>query len=344
MKKRAGLLFVVVWAIACICGCGGKEGSQAGGNVKIYLSLSSADTFRTVLVNSAKETAEKNGATLDVYEADESIELQAEQMMERGDESTEDSETIKMGYDQTENNLVKQAQELMIQYWSQYYSLDSLRQRKIQAERSYQSEQNRLSAGMSTQAKVLSAKEAVSSAEASILSGESNLEKTKESLCLMLGWSYGADVEIGELPEPDLEQIGTIDVESDIQVALEKNYSLRLTERRLSNARTDKVRDTLEQTRKNQREAVSVNVKDSYTGLLLARSNYEQACQAFEMERISMDSAKRKLAAGTITANAYYGQEDAYLTAEVGVKTKKLELLNAFVDYEWAVNGLAAAS
>ncbi len=80
MKKRAGLLFVVVWAIACICGCGGKEGSQAGGNVKIYLSLSSADTFRTVLVNSAKETAEKNGATLDVYEADESIELQAEQM------------------------------------------------------------------------------------------------------------------------------------------------------------------------------------------------------------------------------------------------------------------------
>ena len=191
---------------------------------------------------------------------------------------------------------------------------------------------------------MLSAKEAVSSAEASILSGESNLEKTKESLCLMLGWSYGADVEIGELPEPDLEQIGTIDVESDIQVALEKNYSLRLTERRLSNARTDKVRDTLEQTRKNQREAVSVNVKDSYTGLLLARSNYEQAQQAFEMERISMDSAKRKLAAGTITANAYYGQEDAYLTAEAGKKKKKLELLNAFVDYEWAVNGLAAAS
>ncbi len=133
-------------------------------------------------------------------------------------------------------------------------------------------------------------------------------------------------------------------MESDIQVALEKNYSLRLTERRLSNARTDKVRDTLEQTRKNQREAVSVNVKDSYTGLLLARSNYEQAQQAFEMERISMDSAKRKRAAGTITANAYYGQEDAYLTAEAEVKTKKLELLNAFVDYEWAVNGLAAAS
>lgn len=32
MKKRAGLLFVVVWAIACICGCGGgkKVPRQAG--------------------------------------------------------------------------------------------------------------------------------------------------------------------------------------------------------------------------------------------------------------------------------------------------------------------------
>lgn len=80
MKKRAGLWFVVIWAIACICGCGGNKGTQAGGNVKIYLSLSSADTFRTVLVNSAKETAEKNGATLDVHEANESIEVQVEQI------------------------------------------------------------------------------------------------------------------------------------------------------------------------------------------------------------------------------------------------------------------------
>lgn len=84
--------------------------------------------------------------------------IQAEQLMEQGDENTEDSETKKLGYDQTEANLVKQAQEQMISYWSQYYQLDSLRQRKIQAENSYQSEQNRLSAGMSTQAKVLSAR------------------------------------------------------------------------------------------------------------------------------------------------------------------------------------------
>lgn len=270
--------------------------------------------------------------------------IQAEQLMERGDESTEDSETIKLGYDQTEASLVKQAQELMIDYWSQYYSLDSFEQRKIQAETSYQSEQTRLSAGMSTQAKVLSAREAVSSAEASILSAESNLQSTKEKLCLMLGWTYGAEVEIGELPEPDLDQIASIDMEADILTALENNYSLKLTEKRLANARTDTVKQTQQQTQKNQKEAVSNNVKSSYTSLILARSNYEQALQAYELAKTSMESAERRLQAGTITANAYQTQKSSYLTAEVTVRTQKLALLKAMVDYQWAVNGLASAA
>lgn len=270
--------------------------------------------------------------------------LQADQLMERGDESTEDSETIRLGYDQTEANLVKQAQKTMIEYWSQYYTLDSLQEKKLQAVSSYQSEQTRMNAGMSTQAKVLSASEAVSSAEASILSAKSSLEKTKESLTLMLGWSYGSEVTIGELPDPDPAQIEAIDVEADIQKALDNNYSLKLTEKRLKNARTEKVRNTQEQTRKNQREAIATNVKDSYTSLLLARSNYEQAVQACELEKSSMDSAERKFAAGTITRNDYQNQQSSYLTAEVNVRTRKLALLTAMVDYQWAVDGLASAS
>ncbi len=270
--------------------------------------------------------------------------LQAEQLMEQGDESTEDNETVKIGYDQAEANLVKQAQGLMIDYWSQYYSLDSFRQRKLQAEKDYQSEENRLQAGMSTQSKVLTAREAISSAEASLLTAESNLTKTKDSLCLMLGWQYGANVEIGELPEPDFQWMEAIHVEEDIQAAWENNYDLRLTEKRLANARTDKVKSTLEQTRKNQRETIAVNIKDSHASMVLARSNYEQALQAFEMAETSLDSARRKLDAGTITSNAFLSQQTAYETAKVSVQTQKLALLKAMMNYQWAVNGLAQAS
>lgn len=48
----------------------------------------------------------------------------------------------------------------MITYWTQYYNLGSQKARIEQA-KLYQSEQNRLAAGMSTQSKVLSAKESV---------------------------------------------------------------------------------------------------------------------------------------------------------------------------------------
>lgn len=270
--------------------------------------------------------------------------IQADNLMEQGDESVEDSETLKLGYDQTEAGLVQQAQELMISYWNQYYSLESLRERKTLAESSYQSELTRMSAGMSTQAKVLSAKEAVTSAEASILSAESSMEKTKQSLCLLLGWNYGTQVEIGELPELDLDEIWAIDVEADIAKALESNYSIRLTEKRLENARTTKVRDTLSQTLASQQRTVANSVRSTYDSLILSRSSYEQVLQAYEMERVSMDSAQRKLEAGTMTKSAYQSQKSAYLTAEVSVRTQKLSLMQAKLAYDWAVAGLAPAS
>lgn len=269
-------------------------------------------------------------------------EQQAQSLMKQGDESTADAETKKLGYDQTEASLVKQAQGLMITYWNQYYSLDSLRERKNQAETSYQSAQNRLAAGMATQTDVLSAREAVSTAEASILSAESSLAQTKESLCLMLGWSYGVDVKIGELPEPDMEKIASVNLEADIETALQSNYTFRSTEKQLANARSTSVKEKLTQTRKNQQDAISANVKDTYDSMILARSNYEQAQQAYELAAANLSTAANRLSAGIITQNAYQSQESSCLTAEVTVQTQKLALLQAILNYDWAVNGLAS--
>ena len=273
-----------------------------------------------------------------------SSEQQAQSLMEQGDESVEDSETIKLGYDKTEAELVKQAQSLMITYWSQYYSLDISRSAGSQAEASYQTAQNRLAAGMNTQSDVLTAKEAVSNAEASLLSAESSFNTTKENLCQMLGWSYGAQVEIGELPEPDGEAIAAIDLQADIARALENSYSYQITAKQLANARTASGKEKLAQTQKNQKEAISNDVGDKYQSLTLAKSSYDQAVQAYELEQASLASAERKLAAGTITQKAYSEQQASCGNARVAVQTKKLALLQAQVDYDWAVNGLASVS
>lgn len=270
-------------------------------------------------------------------------EQQAKNLMEQGDENTDDQATMRIQYDQAEARLAKQAQGLMITYWTQYYNLDSQKARIEQAKLSYQSEQNRLAAGMSTQSKVLSAKESVSNAEAALVTAESNLASTKENLCLMLGWGYGADVEITELADPDQSKIEAIDVNADIQTALENSYAYRLTQKQLTNARTDTVKEKLTETEKNQRETISNSVKSAYDSLLLAQSNYEQAQSALALEEVSMKSADAKLAAGTITKNTYENQKASYTTAQVTAQTQKLSLLQAMNDYDWAVNGLASA-
>lgn len=270
-------------------------------------------------------------------------EQQAKSLMEQGDENTDDQATMRLQYDQSEAKLAKQAQGLMITYWTQYYNLDGQKARVEQAKLSYQSEQNRLAAGMSTQSKVLSAKESVSNAEAALVTAESNLASTKESLCLMLGWGYGADVEIAELAEPDQSKIAAIDVNADIQTALENSYAYRLTKTQLTNARTDSVKEKLSETEKNQKETISNSVKSAYDSLLLAQSGYEQAQSALALQEVSMKSADAKLAAGTITKNTYESQKASYTTAQVTARTQKLSLLQAMNDYDWAVNGLASA-
>ena len=270
-------------------------------------------------------------------------EQQAKSLMEQGDENTDDQATMRIQYDQAEARLAKQAEGLMITYWTQYYNLDSAKARIAQAKLSCQSEQNRLAAGMSTQAKVLSAKESVSNAEAALVTAESNLASTKESLCLMLGWGYGADVEIAELADPDQSKIAAIDVSADIQTALGNSYAYRLTKTQLTNARTDSVKEKLSETEKNQKETISNSVKSAYDSLLLAQSGYEQAQSALALQEVSMKSADAKLAAGTITKNTYESQKASYTTAQVTARTQKLFLLQAMNDYDWAVNGLASA-
>ncbi len=270
--------------------------------------------------------------------------LQAEELVEKGDKNTDDAKTVKLSNDQTEANLVKQAQELMITYYSQLYNLENLEQSIAKAETSLASEQTKLSAGTTTSSSVLSAQQSVSSAEASLVSGQSNVESTKENLLLMLGWPYGADVVIGELPDPDLEQIAAIDLDADLEAALTNNYSLQITEKQLNNARSASVVEELTQTRANAVQAIQNNVSAAYQSLQLAVSDYEQAVQSYSVEQSSYASAQRQLAAGTITRNSFSNTEASYLQAEVNVRTTKLSLLTALVDYYWNVNGLAATS
>lgn len=186
---------------------------------------------------------------------------QAEKMVEQGDNNVDDGDIKKLGYQQQEAQLVEQAQGLMINYWTQIYSLESLSDRVTQAESSYQSVVTKKQAGMATQ----------------------------------------ADVEICELPEPDLETIGAINVDTDIERALENNYNIRISKKQMANARSATVRETQQKTYDNQKQTASTSVKNAYNNLILAKADYEQASESYELEKSSLSAAEARLTAGTIT-------------------------------------------
>lgn len=273
-----------------------------------------------------------------------SSQIQADNLREQGDDNVEDGDIKKLEYDKTEAGLVKEAQELMISYWSQTYSLESLEQKKIQAQSSYDQTLTRLSAGMSTQAQVLSAQEAVTSADASLLSAQSSLGQTKENLCLMLGWAYGAQVDIGDVPEPDLEGMAAINLDEDVSRGVEKNYSLNILEKKIANAKSGTNKSSLEQSFKSQKETAASSIKNAYESMMISKSDYEQALNAYEIEAAAMETAERKMAAGTMTRNNYVTQQSSFAAAQVNVRTQKLALLKAQLEYQWSVDGLASVS
>lgn len=80
MKKGLGLIMCLILLTGCLTGCGQTTGNAAanGNGIRILLSLSQADAFRSMLAEKAKETAEADGATLDILDAENSIENQVE--------------------------------------------------------------------------------------------------------------------------------------------------------------------------------------------------------------------------------------------------------------------------
>ena len=85
MKKITAILSMIL-LFGCLAGCQNKGASANESGTKILLSLSEADTFRNMLVDSAQKTAEENGATLDVFDAQNSMETQVKHIKTAVDE------------------------------------------------------------------------------------------------------------------------------------------------------------------------------------------------------------------------------------------------------------------
>ena len=275
---------------------------------------------------------------------DSMAEAQALSLEQQADDNMEDSEIFKMTYDQTEATLVSNAQTNMISYHQKARDLDLKKKNRELLAATYDSVVLKMNHGMATQMDVLTAQENLQNADAAILTAESDLENTRQKLCVMLGWRYDASPEIREIPAVDLNRIQSMDPAADKARALENNYTLRINKKKLANSSNNSKKESLQMTIDDNIQRIGSSVDSAYKNVIQSQTAYQQAVVSLEVASKNMEAAERKMQIGTLSRLDYLTQQYAYLQAQVAMEDASMALFQAVESYDWNLSGLASAS
>ena len=274
-----------------------------------------------------------------LYSAAETAQAQARQLEKMADENVSDGMIIKWQYDQVEASLSSTAQNLMSQYYQLLENRKTAEAGKELAEASLRSVETQASLGMATENDVLTAREAVKTAEAGVISVESNIQSVKQSLQVMTGWAYNSEPEIAQMPPVDVTRIDAMNPETDLEKALENNYTLLIAKRTLENTSDAANQQIQRQTIANTEQQIASGLTDLYSQVLQARNTYDQARSALELEEKNMAAAETKYGLGMISRLEYLQARNAYVESQANFRIQELALQSAMDAYDWALRG-----
>ncbi|MDO4327097.1 MAG: TolC family protein [bacterium] len=275
--------------------------------------------------------------------SDLQLQIQADALRKQADDTVEDSQVYQLSYAQIKDNLILSAQSEYLSYFKSKLELEEAQEQKKVLENTLALTETQRNAGTATDTQVLDAKEAVLEQEDTIANLEQEIENTRQSLLVMLGWKAQDEPEIQEPPEADLGKIEAVDLEADKQTALETNYTLQINRRKFDNAQDSENKKSIQNTIDGNEKQILVSVTNAWNSLQTAKRSYEQAVSSKEAEVRNMELAEQKWSAGMITAYEYEQQQATLEIQRLTVKTTALSLLEAWETYQWNVNGLASA-
>ncbi len=274
-----------------------------------------------------------------LYSAAETAQAQARQLEKMADENVSDGMIIKWQYDQVEASLSSTAQNLMSQYYQLLENRKTAEAGKELAEASLRSVETQASLGMATENDVLTAREAVKTAEAGVISAESNIQSVKQNLQVMTGWAYNSEPEIAQMPPVDVTRIDAMNPETDLEKALENNYTLLIAKRTLENTSDAANQQIQRQTIANTEQQIASGLTDLYSQVIQARNTYDQARSALELEEKNMAAAETKYGLGMISRLEYLQARNAYVESQANFRIQELALQSAMDAYDWALRG-----
>lgn len=269
--------------------------------------------------------------------------VQAEMNQELADAQNEDSYIKKLEYERMEAALVQSAQTKMNSYWQKAKSHPALEEGVITAQTEYDAMAVKMAGGMITQGELLASREKLEGAQAAVETNQKEMDALRRELCVMTGWSYDAQPEIGEIPVPSQEEVNAIELEAHKNLAIEKNYVQRANEQRLKHTSKGTQYDVLEKQIETGHQQIAADVEAKYKLLQQALADYALAEGQYQLAVKNWQSAQLRLSLGTISQNEYLGSQGSFALEQSARDTAALKLGQAMEDYRWSVNGLAQA-
>lgn len=289
------------------------------------------------------ENSKSDGSTASERVSDLQLELQAKSLREQADDNIEDSHTYYLTYSQAEDNLVMSAQSKFIAYYDYQLQLAEAEASGETLEDTYNLTLIKNQAGMATEAEVLDALEAVQNQENTEATLRQQVESTRQSLIVMLGWSGSDDPEICALPSVNMSAVEAIDLEADQATAVENNYTVQINQRKYDNSQTDSRKENLLKTIEANKKAVRVSVASAYQSLQTAKLTYEQALSDQTAAARDVELAEQRRNAGMITQYEFNEYSVNAEAKDLAATRAELDFLQAYETYRWYVNGMASA-
>lgn len=268
--------------------------------------------------------------------------MQAEQLRQSADSNVSDVEVLSLQYKAVEASVADSVRNYFISYHTAIVQKEYDSKQAEIARLAYDTAVNQFNVGMATELDVLSAKEAMQSAEATLISDDSDIASAKRNMMVLCGWKYESDPEIGEMPEFDIEASDDMNVDEDIEKALENNYNYRADQRKLDNAPSVTIREQYEETVKNDREQIAADIKSKAASVRLAKSAYDQALANLDNQKRDLESKRLQASLGTISQKEFSNAELTVSSLENDLKLKEYALFSALTAYNSAVSGTAS--
>ena len=266
--------------------------------------------------------------------------------MDRSIERSKSSRSV----DRQVNMIVSGAETLMNQY-EYYLAQRTVVAKALEIAQTAQAIQQTMQAqGLAVDADVLSAAAQLSSAKSQLESIDAGIDQIYKTLCYYTGWEKGVDTVIGPVPAAEPSVIGTLDLASDKETAVNNNYSLISMRSGSGSGMSDfQVRTTKEMTQKANKmrtvdyseDQLRSDMQTLYDTILEKKAAYDSASTAYQSAQLTWNAAQIQRQNGTLSQIQFMQQELAYLQAQSGFKCADLNLQQALRNYQWAVKGVS---